>query len=114
MCGLVPVRTRLGFTTLCRLCLKPQPEAAAPVPVVRDCGGKSAGSIVAITYDGDVSDGDALVTSTGRTYLVLDSRRVNGLHPNRHKLRCLVWDQPVPDGATTHRLRWYTRDRKAS
>jgi len=75
---------------------------------------KPAGAIVSIYYDArvDLVDGDALRTPTGRTYVVMASRRQQrGKHRGRWHLRCLVLDrddQPPP-GATVHPIHWYRR-----
>jgi hypothetical protein len=65
-------------------------------------------------YDTDdpVEDGEYLVTTTGRSYLVLDARPAQrGAHAGRRwRLTCLVVDpEHVPADAVTHPLIWYPR-----
>jgi len=70
------------------------------------------GSIVGIYYDArrEVAPGDAIVTGTGRTYLVIQARRqTRGAHVGRWHLRCAVADGPPPAGTRVHPLRWYRR-----
>lgn len=72
------------------------------------------GSVVKIHYDSaaEVSTGEALVTATGRTYIVVEVRRqTRGKHRGRWHLRCLVHDSGPAPGATVHPLRWYRRER---
>lgn len=69
------------------------------------------GSVVGIYYDAlrEVVTGDALVTTTGRTYLVVAARRQQrGKHRRRWHLRCAVVEA-APAGARVHPLRWYKR-----
>ena len=57
--------------------------------------------------------GDAIVTQTGRTYLVVSCRRQQrGIHAGRQHLRCLVAESPPPAGVRVHRIRWYKRGRR--
>lgn len=73
-----------------------------------------AGSVVRISYDtnDEVCAGDAIMTATGRTYVVEQARRQSrGKHRGRWHVRCLVADQPPPDGARVHVLYWYPRTR---
>jgi hypothetical protein len=73
-----------------------------------------AGAEVGLYYDArrDVAPGHAIVTATGRTYLVVAARRQQrGKHVGRWHLRCLVADEAPPD-ATVHPLRWYRRERR--
>lgn len=72
------------------------------------------GAVVRITYDArvPVAAGDALVTPSGRTYLVVAARRQEGgKHRGRWHLRCAVAEGPAPAGVTRHRLIWYRRGR---
>lgn len=73
-----------------------------------------AGAIVAITYDGrsELEPGHALVTTTGRMYVVVEARRQErGKHRGRWHLRCLVAGDELPEQTTVHPLRWYKRGR---
>lgn len=73
------------------------------------------GAVVGIFYDArvDVAPGDAIVTSTGRCYVVVHARRQErGLHVGRWHLRCLIQPEP-PEGARVYSLRWYRRGRKS-
>lgn len=68
---------------------------------------------VAVTYDADpgitVQAGEALRTTTGRTYLVVNARRVRSrVAPNRFALRCVIVEG-APEDAKVHELRWYRR-----
>jgi hypothetical protein len=72
------------------------------------------GAVVGIFYDAhvEVLAGDAIVSTTGRTYVVVAVRRqARGEHVGRWHLRCLVARGPPP-GARVHRLRWYPRGRR--
>jgi hypothetical protein len=74
------------------------------------------GSLVSIYYDArvDVQSGDAIVTTTGRTYLVASARRQQrGKHRGRWHLRCVVADGPPPADVLVHPLRWYPRVARA-
>ena len=74
------------------------------------------GACVGIYYDGraSVARGDAIVTKTGRTYVVVAVRvQTRGLHAGRQHLRCLVQPAP-PAGARVHPIRWYRRRRKGA
>jgi hypothetical protein len=74
------------------------------------------GALVSIYYDARVlvAPGDAIVTTTGRTYVVVEARRQKrGAHVGRWHLRCLVGDELPPVGTTVHPLRWYKRARRA-
>ena len=69
------------------------------------------GAVVSIFYDArrDVVAGDAIVTTTGRTYLVVAVRRqLRGRYVGRWHVRALVQPEP-PAGARVHPLRWYRR-----
>jgi len=72
------------------------------------------GAVVRIFYDGrPVERGDAIVTTTGRTYVVASVRvQARGRHIGRQHLACLVAREPPP-GARRHRLHWYPRGRRA-
>lgn len=75
-------------------------------------GAAPPGSVVRIYYDSpaELSPGDALVTTTGRTYLIASCRRqARGKHQGRWHLACVVVDVPPPAGARVHPLRWYRR-----
>lgn len=76
-----------------------------------------AGSFVRLHVDllATVYVGDAIVTTTGRTYLVVTTRRqARGRHRGRQHLGCLVSDTPPPGGARVHRIRWYKRAKKGT
>ncbi len=69
------------------------------------------GALVGLYYDALelVLPGDAIVTTTGRCYLVMAARRQQrGAHVGRYHLRCLV-QAAAPAGARVHRLFWYRR-----
>jgi len=71
-----------------------------------------AGSEVGIYVDlvDQVDAGDAIVTQSGRTYLVVRVRRQErGKHIGRQHLRCVVAEGSAPEGARIHRIRWYPR-----
>lgn len=71
-----------------------------------------AGAVVSIYYDAlvTVAPGHAIVTTTGRTYLVVAARRqLRGRHRRRWHLRCAVAEGGPPEGVMVHRLRWYKR-----
>lgn len=74
------------------------------------------GEQVRITYDTheEVDAGDALVALSGRTYLVLEARRVTrGKHVgHRWRLELLVAEPPVPAGVRVHTLVWNPRKRR--
>jgi len=56
-----------------------------------------------------------IATTSARRYLVCSVReQQRGKHAGRPYLGCVVMapDQPVPDGARTHRIRWYRRNRR--
>lgn len=69
-----------------------------------------------IAYDSadQVAAGDALVTTTGRIYAVLEARQQEkGKHRGRWHLRCAVVDSWTDDGGhRSHPLVWYPRARK--
>lgn len=70
------------------------------------------GAEVGIYYDAlvTVEPGDAIVTATGRTYLVVVARRqARGKHRRRWHLRCVVAEGGPPAGVKVHPLRWYRR-----
>lgn len=72
------------------------------------------GAVVKIDYDAalgvSIEDGDALVTSTGRTYVILRAKRMAvGRKPNHWRLRCQVAEGPPPPGVPVHTLKWYRR-----
>lgn len=76
-----------------------------------------AGAEVSIHYDArrELEPGHAIVTTTGRTYLVVRARRqARGKHTGRWHLRCLVVDGAPLPGTTIHPLRWYRRGRRAA
>lgn len=68
------------------------------------------GAVVSIYYDGHaVAPGDALVTTTGRTYVVASVRvQGRGRHVGRQHLACLVATEPPAD-ARVYKLHWYRR-----
>lgn len=77
--------------------------------------GAPVGAIVGIYYDADVelNKGDALITPTGRVYLIVSLRRQKrGKNIGRWHLRCLIQTEPPKDGKT-YKLRWYKRQKKA-
>lgn len=66
-------------------------------------------------YDTDepVEEGEYLVTTTGRAYLILDAQCAQrGAHAGRRwRIRCLVVPpDDVPADAVTHPLTWYPRE----
>lgn len=72
------------------------------------------GRVVSIYYDSPrlVSEGDALRTTTGRLYLLLEVRRQErGAHIGRWHLKALVTDK-IPEGTKVHPIYWYRRERK--
>lgn len=71
------------------------------------------GAEVGIYYDGrPLEPGDALVTPTGRTYLVTAVRRqTRGKHVGRQHLRCVV-AAAAPATARVVPLYWYKRGRR--
>jgi hypothetical protein len=78
---------------------------------------KPPGSIVGITIDGDpnetIEPGEAVVTTTGRTYIVVEARRQpHGKHAGRWHVRCLVHDTGPPAGVRVHKFFWYRRERR--
>lgn len=85
------------------------------LPVEDDRAQKRAarvtGDVVAIHYDPNpgvsLEIGDGLLTSTGRTYLIVGYRvQKAGKHAGRYHLLCAV-NQPIT--GTTHPLVWYKR-----
>jgi hypothetical protein len=70
------------------------------------------GAVVRIFYDGrQVATGDALVTRTGRTYVVASVRiQHRGQYLGRQHLACLIAREP-PAGAQIFPLYWYPRGR---
>ena len=75
--------------------------------------GAAIGAVVRIFYDGrPVVAGDAIVTTTGRTYVVASVRvQRRGKHVGRQHLACMV-AAAAPPGAKRHRLHWYRRGRR--
>jgi len=76
-----------------------------------------AGAVVRIFVDlaARVAVDDVIQTQSGRRYLVCSVReQQRGKHAGRQHLGCVVMaaDQPMPDGARTHRIRWYRRNRR--
>lgn len=75
------------------------------------------GAVVGIYYDSprDVVEGDALVTPTGRAYVVVSLRRqTRGKHVGRWHLRCLVAPaEQLADDVVRHPIRWYRRERRS-
>lgn len=71
------------------------------------------GAEVKLTYDApdrDVAAGDGIRTPSGRSYLVIASRRQErGKHAGRWHLRCIVVDG-IPAGVAIHPLFWHSRD----
>lgn len=77
--------------------------------------GAPAGAEVGIYVDAaqELAAGAAVVTTTGRTYIVVRVRRqARGRHLGRQHLRCIVSDIPPPAGVRILRLRWYRRRRR--
>ena len=75
------------------------------------------GAMVSIFVDltARVVENDVIATTSGRRYLVCTVReQQRGDHVGRQHLGCVVKavDQPAPDGARTHRIRWYRRVRR--
>lgn len=75
------------------------------------------GAVVRLTYDArrDVAEGDAIVTPTGRTYLVVAVRRQErGRFAGRWHLRCVVvaHESELDIDVVRHPLRWYRRERR--
>jgi len=70
-----------------------------------------AGATCVISYDGDpIATGDALVTPTGRTYIVIGVRvQAKGKHAGRQFVRCIVAEGPAPAGVRRFPLIWYRR-----
>jgi hypothetical protein len=59
----------------------------------------------------EITAGDALMTTTGRTYVVVQARRQQrGKHIGRQHLRCVVADTKPPAGVRIFSLRWYRRE----
>lgn len=74
----------------------------------------TVGSLVKIFYDSprEITVGDALVTMTGRVYLIGELRRqIRGAHIGRWHIKAIVLDK-VPEGVKTHPIYWYRRDKK--
>lgn len=69
------------------------------------------GAVVSIYYDGEVEVGDALMTRTSRTYLVIAARRQErGKNVGRMHLRCVVADAKAAAGSRRVRpLFWHPR-----
>lgn len=72
------------------------------------------GAIVSIYVDlvHQVFEGDLIVTTTGRRYLVIAARyQRSGRHRRRQHLRCIVngASEPAP-GRSSHTIRWYSRN----
>lgn len=73
-------------------------------------GAAPIGALVRIYYDGFVSRGDFLqTTTTGRLYLVISVRvQRRGKYLGRRHLACIVASSTSP-GAKVRPLRWYPR-----
>lgn len=77
--------------------------------------GKPPGTLVWLYYDADaeVVEGDVIETVTTQRRYRVETVRVQqkGRHVGRQHLLCTVLgvDDPNPDGATVHPLRWYSR-----
>lgn len=71
------------------------------------------GATVTITYDAEpwveIAAGHGLVARTGRTYLILEARRVRSSRLGRWRLRCLVVDGAAAKATTFHPLVWNLR-----
>ena len=74
------------------------------------------GAEVRIYYDGgELAPGQALMTPTGRLYLIVAARQqARGKHRGRWHLRCLVADRDSYRGGYVHPLHWYPRGRRRS
>lgn len=76
---------------------------------------KAPGEEVGLGYwtNVDVAPGDVLETSTGRRYLITESRRTAGKDPH-WETRAVVMEpgSPNPDGGTVHPLYWFPRNPK--
>lgn len=75
------------------------------------------GSVVAIYFDGlhQLDVGEALVTGTGRAYLVVERRvQTRGAHAGRQHLRCVVHAAAadLPPDTETYPIEWYPRRRR--
>lgn len=71
------------------------------------------GSVVSITYDGFIVEGDVLRTTTGRMYWVIECRvQMRGKHRGRHHLKCLVVDEVPEDVKEVRPLYWYPRGKR--
>ncbi len=72
------------------------------------------GALVRIYYDGEpLAPGDALVTRTGRSYVVTSVRvQERGGHRGRQHLACLVASRQTRWAGRVHPLYWHPRSRR--
>jgi len=73
-----------------------------------------AGSLVSLYYDSprEIAIGDALMTRSGRVYLIAELRRqTRGGHIGRWHIKAIV-SETIPAGTTTHPIYWYKRNKK--
>lgn len=77
---------------------------------------KAAGQTCRLTYQTavEVAAGDAIVTGTGRAYLVTAARRMRSKLPGMWMLECVVADGAPPAGVRQHPLVWWKRERRKS
>jgi hypothetical protein len=76
-----------------------------------------AGAVVSIYVDllATVSEGDYIITRSGRRYEVVSVRvQTRGKHVGRQHLKCEVLrdDDPMDNGTRTHRIVWYPRKKR--
>ncbi len=75
------------------------------------------GALVSLYYDSprEIHEGDILVTTTKRMYLIFELRRqTKGLHVGRWHIRAFVVEErQLPDGPRVfHPIYWYRRRRR--
>ncbi len=73
------------------------------------------GALVRLYYDSPtrVQPGDALVTRSGRLYLVAEARRqTRGVHIGRQHLSCIVASSDAEVSGQIHSVFWYPRGRR--
>lgn len=78
---------------------------------------KPPGAVVSLYFDGlhQLDVGEALVTGTGRAYLVVERRvQERGLHAGRQHLRCVVHASTasLPRDTAQFGIEWYKRGRR--
>jgi hypothetical protein len=78
---------------------------------------RAPGAEVRIFYDEPravIRTGEALMTTTGRTYVIVGAERQRrGKRVGAWRLRCVVSDDPPPPGVRIHPLVWHRRTRKS-